>query len=98
MSKVFNGQAADATSTLEATGPTGKAWVEVEGTFGGGTVTVQKESPGGNLNNLNINGVEQAYTAPFAVFVELGASCSLALDLSGSAGASVDGWITPVPR
>ena len=96
MAKVFTNQGSDANSSEQTTGHKGKAWVECEGGFGGGTVTVEKENPDGGFSTVTVNGTALSFTAPFAVAVDLFEECNLRLGLNGATSSTLDGWISPL--
>ena len=98
MKQVFDGQAADGTSSrVRWTG--GKGTYIASGTFGGGTLSLVMGPEGGTLVDAGSDG---HLTANGAMNFEINADTmtgadknviDVALKLTGSAGPSLDAWI-----
>jgi|TARA_R110000824_G_scaffold31783_5_gene103097 hypothetical protein len=94
LSKVFDGVTADGNST-EVAWPGGVGQMVVEGTWGGGTVALQM-SPDDSVTWVAIGG-DATITADGVVSFNLN-GCDIRLNLSGSTGANINGWLTETVR
>ena len=90
LTKVFDGVTADGNSTA-LDWPGGVGQMVVEGTFGSGTVKLQM-SPDDGTTWVAIGG-DATVTADAVVNFDLN-GCDIRLNLSGSTGANLDGWLT----
>ena len=90
LTKVFNGVTTNSSSD-SVNWPGGVGQMVVEGTFGSGTVKLQM-SPDDGTTWVAIGG-DATVTADAVVNFDLN-SCDIRLNLSGSTGANLDGWLT----
>jgi hypothetical protein len=90
LTKVFDGVTADGNSTA-LDWPGGVGQMVVSGTFGSGTVVLQV-SPDDGTTWVTVGG-DSTVTAAAVVNFDLN-SCDIRLNLSGSSGADLDGWLT----
>jgi len=90
LTKVFDGASADGNSTA-LNWPGGVGQMVVSGTFGGGTVKLQM-SPDDGTTWVDVGG-DSSVTAAAVVNFDLN-GCDIRLNLSGSTGADLDGWLT----
>jgi hypothetical protein len=90
LTKVFDGVDADGNSS-SFSWPGGVGQMVVGGTFGSGTVKLQM-SPDDGTTWVAIGG-DSTVTTDAVVNFDLN-SCDIRLNLSGSSGADLDGWLT----
>jgi hypothetical protein len=90
MQKIFDGQAADGSSTAR-NWHGGYGTVVVAGTFGGGTVTLNA-SPDGGTTWVQV-GYDARFTADGMANFQLPGGMQLRLTLSGATNPDLDAWI-----
>jgi len=90
LAQVFDGVTADGNSS-SVDWPGGVGQMVVEGTFGSGTVKLQM-SPDDGTTWVAIGG-DSTVTADAVVNFDLN-GCDIRLNLSGSSGADLNGWLT----